>query len=164
KSDASASNLAPVNLAQSIRTSARLLESDFQRCACDLQISIADEVQVIGDALRIEQVLINLLRNALEAAETSAQKSVVVDLAVEQNHALIRIHDSGGGIASDVATRLFEPFYTTKASGKGLGLGLAISSSIVQAMNGQLSAKNHPGGAEFTLSLPLPLPSTAQNT
>ncbi|MDO8177411.1 MAG: ATP-binding protein [Undibacterium sp.] len=165
KSDASASNLAPVNLAQSIRTSARLLESDFQRCACDLQISIADEVQVIGDALRIEQVLINLLRNALEAAETSVQKSVVVDLAVEQNHALIRIHDSGGGIASDVATRLFEPFYTTKASGKGLGLGLAISSSIVQAMNGQLSAKNHPdGGAEFTLSLPLPLLSTAQHT
>jgi two-component system C4-dicarboxylate transport sensor histidine kinase DctB len=157
KSDASATDLAPVNLAQSIRTSARLLESDFQRCACTLQINVEDEVQVVGDALRIEQVLINLLRNALEAAETSAQKSVVVHLGIMQDSAVIRIRDSGSGIASDVAARLFEPFYTTKASGKGLGLGLAISSSIVQAMNGQLSAQNHPdGGAEFTLSLPLP--------
>lgn len=158
KSDAT---LAPVSLAQSIRTSARLLESDFQRCACHLQIDIVDEVQVIGDALRIEQVLINLLRNALEAAETSAQKSVVVRLCAEQHQgqhlALIRIRDSGSGIASEVAAHLFEPFYTTKPSGKGLGLGLAISSSIVQAMNGQLSAQNHPeGGAEFSLSLPLP--------
>ena len=160
KSDALASQLAPVNLAQSIRSSARLLESDFQRCAGSLQINIEDEAQVVGDALRIEQVLINLLRNALEAAEISAQKSVVVDLSIEQDHALIRIHDSGSGIASDVAARLFEPFYTTKPSGKGLGLGLAISSSIVQAMNGQLSATNHPdGGAEFTLSLPLPPPN-----
>jgi two-component system C4-dicarboxylate transport sensor histidine kinase DctB len=157
KGDATANDLTPVNLAQSIRTSARLLESDFQRCACTMQITIEDEVHVIGDALRIEQVLINLLRNAMEAAETSAQKSVVVRLAIEENNATIRIHDSGSGITSDVAARLFEPFYTTKASGRGLGLGLAISSSIVQAMNGQLSAQNHPdGGAEFTLSLPLP--------
>lgn len=161
KSHATANDLVPVNLAQSIRTSARLLESDFLRCACVMQIIIEGEMHVIGDALRIEQVLINLLRNAMEAAEISTQKSVVVRLAIAHDNATIRIHDSGNGITSDVAARLFEPFYTTKASGKGLGLGLAISSSIVQAMNGQLSAKNHPdGGAEFTLSLPLPPPNS----
>ena len=135
-----------------------MLESDFQRCGCTLHIQIEDALEVTGDALRIEQVLINLLRNALEAAEASLQKTVSVILSRAQDQALVCIRDSGSGIADEVAARLFEPFFTTKASGKGLGLGLAISSSIVQAMNGHLSAHNHDeGGAEFALRLPLSL-------
>jgi two-component system C4-dicarboxylate transport sensor histidine kinase DctB len=74
----------------------------------------------------------------------------------ERQQAVLRIRDSGAGIADEVAPHLFEPFFTTKSSSKGLGLGLAISSSIVQAMNGQLSAHNHEqGGAEFVVRLPL---------
>jgi two-component system C4-dicarboxylate transport sensor histidine kinase DctB len=116
-------------------------------------------VQVVGDAGRTEQVLINLLRNALDAVdaiEPPAPRKVRVVLGKEDNDAVIRICDTGAGIAEQVAQHLFEPFFTTKASGKGLGLGLAISSSIVQAMEGQLTAGNHAGGgAEFVVRLPL---------
>lgn len=76
------------------------------------------------------------------------------------------ISDSGPGISDAVQAHLFEPFFSTKSSGGGLGLGLAISSSIVQALNGRLTAANHPaGGAQFTLWLPLaPVPGEVQST
>ena len=121
-----------------------------------MEVDAREPVQVTGDALRIEQVLINLLRNALDAVEDAAVRQVAVVLHREGQDAVVRVRDSGPGIADDVAQHLFEPFFTTKTSGKGLGLGLAISSSIVQAMGGTLDACNlADGGAEFTLRLPL---------
>jgi two-component system, NtrC family, C4-dicarboxylate transport sensor histidine kinase DctB len=133
-----------------------LLESEFLRHEVQLETEIRDSVQVVGDAVRTEQVLINLMRNALDAVESAAERKVIVVLQVEAHEAVVRIRDSGSGIPEQVAQHLFEPFFTTKPSGKGLGLGLAISSSIVQAMNGQLTAHNHAeGGAEFVIRLPL---------
>lgn len=148
--------VAPVDLARSIHASALLLESEFRRHDVRLTIDIVDALPVTGDPVRIEQVLINLLRNALDAVEEASLREVVVTLRREGDCALVSISDSGPGIPEQVAQHLFEPFYTTKPSGKGLGLGLAISSSIVQAMNGQLAAYNKPqGGAEFVVRLPL---------
>jgi two-component system, NtrC family, C4-dicarboxylate transport sensor histidine kinase DctB len=145
-----------VDLAQAVHASALLLESEFRRHDVQLDIDIRDAVQVIGDAVRTEQVLINLLRNALDAVETAEVRKVAVLLQHVDGDAVVRIHDSGTGIPDQVAQHLFEPFFTTKPSGKGLGLGLAISSSIVQAMNGQLTAQNHAdGGAEFEVRLPV---------
>ena len=145
-----------VDLAASIEVSAALLQNEFRRHEVRLDIVVHDAVQVVGDAVRTEQVLINLMRNALDAVEAAETRHVVVQLAREDEEAVIRIHDSGQGIPQQVAPHLFEPFFTTKPSGKGLGLGLAISSSIVQAMNGQLTAHNHvDGGAEFVVRLPL---------
>ena len=147
--------MATVDLPQSIEASARLVHNDFQRNAVQLEIDIRDAVEVIGDAVRTEQVLINLMRNALDAVDDVAEKRVQVTLTRDGADAVIYIRDSGAGIPAQVASHLFEPFFTTKPSGKGLGLGLAISSSIVQAMNGQLAAHNHPGGgAEFVVRLP----------
>jgi two-component system, NtrC family, C4-dicarboxylate transport sensor histidine kinase DctB len=144
-----------VDLAQAVRASALLLESDFRREDVRLEIDIRDSVQVVGDAVRTEQVLINLLRNALDAVESASERKVELMLERSGVDAVVRIRDSGAGIPEQVAQHLFEPFFTTKASGKGLGLGLAISSSIVQAMNGQLTAQNHAGGgAEFIVRLP----------
>jgi two-component system C4-dicarboxylate transport sensor histidine kinase DctB len=145
-----------VDLPQSIEASALLLRSDFQRHQARLDITIHDVLQIVGDTVRTEQVLINLLRNALDAVETAQVRTVTIILERDEGDAVIRIRDSGTGIPAQVAQHLFEPFFTTKPSGKGLGLGLAISSSIVQAMNGQLTAQNHPdGGAEFIVRLPL---------
>ncbi|HYD95649.1 MAG TPA: ATP-binding protein [Noviherbaspirillum sp.] len=147
-----------VDLAQSIHASAMLLEGDFRRQGAQLDIDIRDAVSVLGDSVRTEQVLINLLRNALDAVEDAQPKRVAVSLCREGGHAVVRIRDSGPGIPEQVAQHLFEPFFTTKAAGRGLGLGLAISSSIVQAMNGQLTACNHPGGgAEFMIRWPAPV-------
>lgn len=151
--------VAPVDLAQSIQASALLLASDFARHDVQLEIDIRAAAKVMGDSVRIEQVLINLLRNALDAVEGAPQRQVTLILENAQDGAVIRIRDSGAGISDQVAQHLFEPFFTTKSSGKGLGLGLAISSSIVQAMNGHLSAHNRvdgdaDGGAEFVVWLP----------
>ncbi len=150
-------HVAAVDLAHSVRASAFLLESEFQRRDALLDIDTGTGAMVVaGDAVRIEQVLINLLRNALDAVEAAPVRRVSLALSREDEQAVVRISDSGEGIPEQVAAHLFEPFFTTKPSGKGLGLGLAISSSIVQAMNGQLRAYNRPeGGAEFEMRLPL---------
>lgn len=145
-----------IDLSKSIEAAALLLNNEFQTHGATLQIDIRHPAQVVGDSVRTEQVLINLLRNALDAVDNTDQKTVSLLLECEAGEALIRIRDSGPGIPAQVALHLFEPFFTTKPSGKGLGLGLAISSSIVQAMNGRLTANNHnDGGAEFVLRIPL---------
>jgi len=156
----SGDQIAAVDLAQAVEAAVLLLRSELQQHAVSIDIDVRHQVQVMGDAARTEQVLINLLRNAIDAVEAhedAGDKCVMVIIERQGEQALIRIRDTGAGIADHVAPHLFAPFFTTKVSGKGLGLGLAISSSIVQAMNGQLTAHNLPqGGAEFTVSLPLP--------
>ena len=148
--------LVAVDLNQSIRASVFLLQSEFDRHRVELHVDLQQHAFVSGDAVRTEQVLINMLRNALDAVETCFDKKVWITLTTSGTIAVIKIRDSGPGIADDAVQHLFAPFFTTKPSGKGLGLGLAISSSIVQAMNGELIAHNHPdGGAEFALRLPL---------
>ncbi len=153
-------SVAVVELTPSVHASALLLQAEYDRLGVVLQIDIAEPLQLLGDAVRTEQVLINLLRNALDAVEQAAQRRVALSVMRDGDHALICVRDSGAGIPDEVAAQLFAPFFTTKPSGKGLGLGLAISSSIVQAMRGQLSAHNLPeGGAEFRLRLPLYSPT-----
>lgn len=113
-------------------------------------------VWVSGNSIRLEQVLINLLRNSIDAMKDSAHKCISIRTECDQRHVVLRVRDTGSGLSPEAALRLFEPFFTTKAPGHGLGLGLAISASIVQAMHGEMRAANHPeGGAEFTLRLPL---------
>jgi two-component system C4-dicarboxylate transport sensor histidine kinase DctB len=109
-------------------------------------------VMVLGDRLRLEQVLINLLRNALDA--TKATPEPVVEIILVQGAMVsLSVRDNGPGITDLDA--MFEPFFTTKAPGEGVGLGLAISSGIVTDMGGRLTAHNAPsGGAVFEVSLP----------
>jgi len=112
----------------------------------------ASPVMILGDRLRLEQVLINLLRNALDATKMARDPAVEIILAGGDQISL-SVRDNGPGIADLDA--LFEPFYTTKGAGDGVGLGLAISSGIVTDMGGRLTAHNAPsGGAVFEVSLP----------
>ncbi len=115
-----------------------------------------EQVFVLGDTLRLEQVLVNLLANALQAMESSDDKRIEVTLEQRSDRVRLSLHDSGPGIAAEEPQRVFEPFYTTKASGQGLGLGLSISHRIMENLGGSLTAANHPrGGAIFTLELPV---------
>ena len=148
-------SVAVVEVNQAIQAAALLLQSEFDRHGVRLELHMPEPLHVLGDTVRIEQVLINLLRNALDAVEHSAQKNVRLVLQADDQQVTIRILDSGSGLPEEVVKHLFEPFFTTKATGHGLGLGLAISSSIVQAMNGHLTARNQaPCGAEFVVSMP----------
>ncbi|ABC39094.1 sensor histidine kinase [Burkholderia thailandensis] len=104
--------------------------------------------------LRLEQVLINLLGNALDAVAAAAAPRIDVTIDATAATLAIAVRDNGPGIAPESLARLFEPFFTTKEMGRGLGLGLAISSSIARDAGGSLTARNAPaGGAEFVLTL-----------
>jgi two-component system C4-dicarboxylate transport sensor histidine kinase DctB len=106
------------------------------------------------DDLRLEQVLINLLGNALDATAGLRPPRITVEIVASEASLSIAVGDNGPGIPDDVLPRLFEPFFTTKEMGQGLGLGLAISSSIARDCGGSLVARNAPhGGASFVLTL-----------
>jgi two-component system C4-dicarboxylate transport sensor histidine kinase DctB len=109
------------------------------------------------DDLRLEQVLINLLGNALDATADMTPPRISVQIEVAADSLSFAVSDNGPGIAEDVLPRLFEPFFTTKEMGQGLGLGLAISSSIARDCGGTLVARNVAnvpnGGALFVLTL-----------
>ncbi|PZP36558.1 MAG: sensor histidine kinase [Roseateles depolymerans] len=113
---------------------------------------------VLGQQVRIEQVLVNLLRNGIDASAEAGGAEVWLEAEVDAaaGQALLRVSDQGVGLSAEVQARLFEPFFTTKRRGEGLGLGLSISASIANALGGSLQAANRePGGAQFTLRLPL---------
>lgn len=110
-------------------------------------------VYVMGDQVRIEQVIVNLVRNALDAGSDNAEPRVDIELS-QSDVATLSVRDNGHGITD--LQNLFEPFYTTKAPGEGVGLGLAISSTIVKSMDGRLTARNgSDGGAIFKIDLPI---------
>ena len=110
-------------------------------------------VMVMADRLRLEQVIINLLRNALDATKDVAQPQVDLILSAGETASLM-VRDNGHGITD--LENLFEPFYTTKKAGEGVGLGLAISSGIVTDLGGRLTARNaEGGGAVFEVQLPV---------
>jgi two-component system C4-dicarboxylate transport sensor histidine kinase DctB len=110
-------------------------------------------VMVMADRIRLEQVIINLLRNALDATKDVRDPQIDILLSAGET-ATLTVRDNGHGIAD--LENLFEPFYTTKKPGEGVGLGLAISSGIVTDLGGRLTARNgEGGGAVFEMQLPI---------
>lgn len=111
---------------------------------------------VLVDGVQIQQILVNLLRNAIEAVRGRQRAEIRIASRAEDNHILVKISDNGPGIAADVWPKLFKVFTTTKTN--GLGVGLAISKTIAQNHGGDLLCE--PGGrgegARFTLRLPIP--------
>ncbi len=146
--------LAPVNMGDALASALSMMEPQLrQRHVKITRVLPDDAVQVMGDRLRIEQVLVNLLRNALDAVDGIDDPQIDLILSAGET-ATLTVRDNGHGIA-DLDT-LFEPFYTTKQPGDGVGLGLAISSGIVNDLGGRLTARNaEAGGAVFEMQLPI---------
>ncbi|MBB3184163.1 two-component system C4-dicarboxylate transport sensor histidine kinase DctB [Halomonas fontilapidosi] len=110
---------------------------------------------VRADLVRLEQVLVNLIGNALQAMAQTEAPHLQLSIAPDGDEVRIRVVDNGPGIAEAHLGRIFEPFFTTKSPGSGLGLGLSISARIIDDLGGQLTADNAPGGgARFTITLP----------
>ncbi|MBE02707.1 ATP-binding protein [Marinobacter lutaoensis] len=107
-----------------------------------------------GDLIRIEQVMVNLLANAVQAVEGRAQPEITIDIGEESGHWRCRVRDNGSGLPANTE-QIFEPFFTTKSMKRGLGLGLSISRQIVDALGGRLTGHNRTDGpgAEFVLIL-----------
>lgn len=109
-------------------------------------INVDDDIgDVMADRIQIQQVLVNLLRNAIEAMEMTSQKQLIIDVhAVSNNQVKIVVSDTGCGLDAEIEANLFKPFVSTKA--KGMGLGLSICRTIIDAHGGQLQAEPNPGG------------------
>jgi two-component system C4-dicarboxylate transport sensor histidine kinase DctB len=147
----------PVPVAAAFQAAVALVSAEARRQRVTLESQpVPEGLAVLGQQVRIEQVLVNLLRNGIDASAERGGGTVTLRAEVEGEQALLRVSDNGPGLSEDVQARLFEPFFTTKRRGDGLGLGLSISASIANALGGSLQGGNQPeGGAQFTLRLPL---------
>lgn len=128
---------------------------DFQKV--DLTIDVqTDHMRVKGNRLRLEQVLVNLVKNSLSSLQESTATRLSITAFESDDRAHIEVADNGSGFGARNLEIMQEPFHTTRASGDGMGLGLSISSAIISEHDGTLTAENIPeGGAKFRLSLPL---------
>ncbi len=149
-----ADSFSPVNMRDALAASISMMEPQLRQRHVKITQTLPEEpVLVMGDRMRIEQVLVNLLRNALDATKSVESPEVEIILAKGET-ATLTVRDNGDGIEDLDA--LFEPFYTTKQPGDGVGLGLAISSGIVSDLGGRLTARNgQRGGAVFEMQLPV---------
>ncbi|MFK5984976.1 MAG: ATP-binding protein [Pseudomonadota bacterium] len=128
----------------------------------EITFELPETLEVVGHKGPLHQILVNLVQNALDAMSQLKQARLKLSCEVIDNNFLISVMDWGGGIPEQDIVQIFDPFFTSKAVGKGTGLGLYISYGLAQDMGGELIATNHhEGGAVFTLSLPLNGKATA---
>ncbi|MNF58120.1 C4-dicarboxylate transport sensor protein DctB [compost metagenome] len=146
-----------LDLATVVDQALQLLDTRIRAEQVKVSLYLARPAWVRGDAIRLEQVLINLLRNALDAMAGKSYKRLEIRIEIEAEQWRLSVLDSGGGIAAEHLANVFDPFFTTKPVGEGLGLGLAISYGIIHEAGGRLAVDNQPGGARFSLTLPCDL-------
>jgi PAS domain S-box-containing protein len=151
----SAPRRAELDINQIVQDATALLQNELTRNRVSLRSDLAANLQrVAGDAVQLQQVLINLVMNAIEAMRTSTdgKREIVVRSATKPDGVLVQVEDSGPGMEPEVAGHIFEPFFTTKAD--GIGMGLAISHSIIESHGGRLSLVRASQGALFQFTLP----------
>lgn len=146
-----------VDMRDVLKGAEELLQPDFVSNAIHYKRIVPNTaVMVHANRLRLEQVLTNLMRNALNAMEAGEERLLTVQLSIENAQACVDVFDTGAGLGKATLEELQEPFVTTRASGEGLGLGLAISSEIVKEHGGRMAARNRQiKGAAFRIELPL---------
>ncbi len=152
----SGKELEVVDLAAIVRSSVSICDHLLERGNIALEVDISPELPVIhAVAGQLEQVLINLITNAVHAIDNNGTISVRARLA-DKNVALLEVNDSGPGVKLDDRERIFEPFFTTKPDGKGTGLGLPIVRNIVEQHRGVISVgQSDLGGAAFRVTIPV---------
>ncbi len=156
--DAPAARVA-LDLASCVREALHLLQPEIERRGVAVRWRASEAVQVRADPVAIDQIVHNLIANALQAMDRQPEGARELQLAVRRvgDQAALDVIDSGPGLPPETLPRVFEPFFSTREG--GLGLGLTLSESLAQAQGGRLSAANAPeGGAHFTLHLPLDKP------
>ena len=134
--------LAAVSIHTSISNALVLVERRLQLDKVSFQLTIDQaDIYALCDSNRLEQVLLNLMTNALDSMAGCAVRQLRLDVKSTPERVFIRVSDSGPGLSDEARARLFEPFYTSKPQGEGLGLGLAISEQIVRDFGGSLRAE-----------------------
>jgi len=134
-----------------------LLSSDLQRSRVTVKMAFSEELPLIAaDRVQLQQVILNMLTNAIDAmaAVQSRDRAITIRTARDEGDGvLLSVHDVGAGLGDQDAEALFQPFFTTKPS--GMGIGLSVSRSIIESHGGRLwAAPNVGGGATFSFSIP----------
>jgi len=151
-----------VSLEQAVRDVLYLLEPECRRHGVAPVLQSPVPVWVQADRVALEQIVHNLLGNALQALDAvpAAERTLTLVMATQTSMGVLRVEDSGPGIAPEALARVFEPFFTTREG--GMGLGLSLCETLATGMGGTLQAEaNAPRGAVFVLALPLAAGSTA---
>jgi len=140
-------------LLEAVDNARQLLAARLRSEQVALEVQVAPQLMVQCDGHRLEQVLVNLLANAIDALRGQEGKQVRLSAQPDGERVRVRVADNGPGIPPALSERLFEPFFTTKPPGEGLGLGLVISSHIVREFGGALRCLPNIGGAVFEFDL-----------
>ena len=146
-----------VDVDEVIERALSLMQEQLRLRGIEIELDLCvDELIVLGNAIQLEQVFINLLTNARDALEASPQKTIRIATESDGEEIRIAFADTGSGIAAEVEQRIFDPFFTTKEVGTGTGLGLSITYSIVKEHGGKITVSSEPGGgASFLIALPV---------
>ena len=152
---------AAVDVNALVREVAELLDGEARERGVDVDLLLdASLPPVQADGVEIEQVLVNLARNAIEAMQgSSGARTLAIETRLRQGTIEVFVRDSGPGLPDDDAGRIFEAFHTTKP--RGLGMGLAISRTLIELHGGTLTATSGPSGATFRFTLPVQAPAAA---
>lgn len=150
-----------VLLADVLEESANLLHGEVDAAGIALQVSQPpQDILVRGNKIQLEQVMTNLLKNALHAVAQTEQPKIDVDVQLHSSTVDIRVQDNGAGLSGASLKELQEPFFSTKPSGVGMGLGLAITTEILRDHGGALNVEPSELGAVFVITLPIQGPNT----
>ncbi len=150
--------LEKLDINQVVKESLSFVEKEARYQNLTVELKLDSSLPLIpADRAQLQQVLLNLLNNALDAASQGGK--LVITTTRDGHFVQVRVTDSGPGVPPDVGERVFDPFFTTKALGQGTGLGLSISHSIMEKMGGTLTFESPPAqGATFIASLPIAEP------
>jgi signal transduction histidine kinase len=152
----------PVDLNEVAQDTVAIVQPDARSRQIDVELDLSDHVRpILGDRVHLQQVVLNLLMNAMDAVagEPPGRRRVFVSTTELDGDVRLAVSDTGIGIPAERINQIFEPFYTTKSAGSGMGMGLAIARSIVEAHAGRLVAENNPGGGA-TVWFSVPMSST----
>src|SRR5438128_12257441 len=150
----------PISLRQVIERALSLMREQLRLREIEVTVDLGpEEPVVLGNAIQLEQVFINLLTNARDAVAEAPRKAIRIAGSTGSGAVEVSLADSGHGIPPGLERRIFDPFFTTKEVGKGTGLGLSITYGIINEHGGTISVVSPPGeGATFLINLPLASP------
>jgi len=151
------------SLQDAVEEAIALVDASFKNNNIVIHFQRGEEVKIIGFPNEFSQVLLNLLSNAKDVLGSKAgQREVSIQVSCAAGSVRVAVHDNGGGIPGSVLPKIFDPYFTTRE--KGTGIGLYMSKMIVENMDGSIFARNIGDGAEITIELPLSGDSTQQQT
>jgi C4-dicarboxylate-specific signal transduction histidine kinase len=148
----------PMDLNRAVEGALSLVQAQARMDMAEVKVSLARDLpKVYGNKNQIQQVVINLANNAMDAMPKGGTLSVETEMLVDdmRSWVVLKMQDTGVGIPPEVLPRIFEPFFTTKAVGKGTGLGLSLVYEIIKKHSGSVEVQSRPGRTEFTIKLPV---------